>query len=167
MLTGCLTLLVFGFSAALTEVTGKDSNITSSKQQFFSASNSTTAAELEKSALTSSTCHHVIIELADDVSRFFHWYATTQCFCNASALYPSECLKDFLNLFSFDISNGYKMLDASGRPGPYILGGNFHITGSFDECLNIQGGLTQYCFLLFLPLVNDTSITFVKEWLNL
>ena len=52
------------------------------------------------------------------------------------------------------------MLDASGRPGPYILGGNFYITGSFDECLNIEGGLTQYCFLLFLPLVNDTLITF-------
>ena len=162
MLAGCLTIMVFGFSAELTEVTGKDSHIPSSKQQFFSASNSTAAAEVEKSALTSSTCHPVIIELADDVSRFFRQYATTQHFRNASTLYPSECLMDFLNLFSSerDISKGYKMLDASGRPGPYILGGNFHITGSFDECLNIEGGLTQYCFLLFLPLVNNTLITF-------
>ena len=162
MLASCLTLMVFGFSAALTEVTGKDSHIPSSKQQFFSASNSTTPAEVKKSPLTSSTCHHVTIELADGVSRFFRRYATTQHFRNASALYPSECLKDFLNLFSSerDISKGYKMLDASGRPGPYILGGNFHITGSFDECLNIEGGLTQYCILPFLPLVNDTSITF-------
>ena len=165
MLAGCLTIMVFSFSAALTEVPGKDSHIPSSKQQFFSASNSTGAAEIEKSALTSSTRRHVIIELADDVSHFFRQYATTQRFRNASTLYPNECLTDFLNLFSSkrDISKGYKMLDASGRPGPYILGGNFHITGSFDECLNIEGGLTQYCFLLFLPLVNDTLITFHEK----
>ena len=163
MLAGCLTLMVCSLSAELTEATDRSSHIRSFNQQFFFASNSTAAAEMENSALASSSCN-VLIDLADEVSHFFHCYKTRKHFHNASTLYPSECLVDFLSLFSSkgDISNGYKMLDASGRPGPYILGGNFHITGSFDECLNIEGGLTQYCILPLLPLVNNTPIKFHK-----
>ena len=161
ILVGCLTLMVCSLSAELTEATDRGNHIPSFNQQFFPASNSTAAAEVENSALASLSCK-VLIDLADEVSHFFRRYATTKHFRNASTLYPSECLMDFLSLFSSrgDISNGYKMLDASGRPGPYILGGNFHITGSFDECLNIEGGLTQYCILTLLPLVNNTPIKF-------
>ena len=163
ILVGCLTLMVCSLSAELTEATDRSSHIRSFNQQFFSASNSTAAAEMENSALASLSCN-ILIDLADEVSHFFHRYKTRKHFHNASTLYPSECLVDFLSLFSSkgDISNGYKMLDASGRPGPYILGGNFHITGSFDECLNIEGGLTQYCILTLLPLVNNTLIKFHK-----
>ena len=160
LLTGSLALLV---SAALAEMADRGSYISWSKEQFFFPSNSSSAAEVEKMALISSSSN-VIIDLADDVSRFFRWYATTQRFHNASTLYPSECLMDFLSLFSSegDSCKGYKVLDASGRPGPFILGGNFHITGSFDECLNIEGDLTQYCILPVIPLVNNTPIKFDK-----
>ena len=58
------------------------------------------------------------------------------------------------------------MLDASGRPGPFVLGGNFRITGSFDECLNIEGDLTQYCILPIVPLANNAPLKFGKKWLH-
>ena len=164
ILAACLTLMVCSLSAELTEATDRGSHkIPLFNQQFFSTSNSTTVAEVENSALASLSCN-VLINLADEVSHFFHRYTKPQHFRNASILYPSECLMDFLSLFSSegDISKGYKMLDSSGRPGPYILGGNFHISGSFDECLNIEGGLTQYCILPLLPLVNNTPIKFYK-----
>ena len=161
LLAGSLALLV---SAALAEMADRGSYILWSKEQFFSPYNSSSAAEVEKMAMTGSSSS-VVIDLADDVSRFFRWYATTQRFRNASSLYPSECLMDFLSLFSSegDSCKGYKVLDASGRPGPFVLGGNFHITGSFDECLNIEGDLTQYCILPLLPLVNNTPIKFDKN----
>ena len=161
ILAGCLTLMVCSLSAELTEATDRGSNIPLFNQQFFSTSNSTTTAEMENSALVSSNSN-ILIDLADEVSHFFRHYTTTKRFRNASTLYPSKCLMDFLSLFSSegDISKGYKMLDATGRPGPYILEGNFHITGSYDECLNIEGGLTQYCILPLLPLVNNIPIKF-------
>ena len=161
ILAGCLTLLVCSLSAELTEETDRGSHIPLFNQQFFSTSNSTATAEMENSALVSLNSN-ILIDLADEVSHFFRRYTTTERFRNASTLYPSECLMDFLSLFSSegDISKGYKMLDATGRPGPYILGGNFHITGSYDECLNIEGSLTQYCILPLLPLVNSTPIKF-------
>ena len=158
LLAGILALLVCCLSAAIAEVADRGSHIPWYKKKF---SNSTFALEVDKSALTILSCN-VVIDLADDVSRFFRRYAKTQRFRNVIALYPSKCLIDFLSLFSSkeDISNGYKLLDASGRPGPYILGGNFHITGSFDECQNIEGCMTQYCILPLLPLVNNTPIKF-------
>ena len=161
ILAGCLTLMVCSLSAELTEATDRGSHIPLFNQQFFSTSNSTATAEMENSALVSSNSN-ILIDLADEVSHFFRHYTTTERFRNASTLYLSKCLMDFLSLFSSekDISKGYKMLDATGRPGPYILGGNFHITGSYDECLNIEGGLTQYCILPLLPLVNNTPIKF-------
>ena len=161
LLAGSLALLV---SAALTEMADRGNYIPWSKENFFSPSNSSSAAEVEKMALTGSSSN-VVIDLADVVSHFFHQYATTQRFRNASSLYPSECLMDFLSLFSSegDSCKGYKVLDASGRPGPFVLGGNFHITGSFDECLNIEGDLTQYCILPVVPLVNNTPIKFGNE----
>ena len=161
LLTGSLALLV---SAALTEMADRGSYISWPKENFFSPSNSSSAAEMEKMALNGSSSI-VVIDLADDVSHFFRRYATTQRFRNASSLYPSECLIDFLSLFSSkgDSCKGYKVLDASGRPGPFVLGGNFRITGSFDECLNIEGDLTQYCILPVVPLVNNTPIKFGNE----
>ena len=106
ILAACLTLMVCSFSAELTEATDRGShNIPLFNQQFFSTSNSTTVAEMENSALASLSCN-VFIDLADEVSHFFHRYTTHI----ASTLYPSECLMDFLSLFSSkgDISKGYK-----------------------------------------------------------
>ena len=166
LLAASLLLLVCRLSAALVEATDQDSRISWSKDQLFSTSNFTSTAQVENSVLITSSSSNIIVDLADDVSTFFRRYVTTESFHNASALYSSRCLMDFSSLFSSsseeDTCKGYKMLDASGRPGQYILGGNFHITGSFDECLNIKGGLTQYCLLLVLPLLNNTPIKFDK-----
>ena len=166
LLAASLLLLVCRLSAALVEATDQDSRISWSKDQLFSTSNFTSTAQVENSVLITSSSSNIIVDLADDVSTFFRRYVTTESFRNASALYSSRCLMDFSSLFSAspegDTCKGYEMLDASGRPGQYILGGNFRITGSFDECLNIKGGLTQYCILPVLPLLNNTPIKFDK-----
>ena len=65
-LAGSLALLV---SAALPEMADRGSYIPWSKEQFFFPSNSSSAAEVEKMALNGSNSY-VIINLADDVSRF-------------------------------------------------------------------------------------------------
>ena len=170
LLAASLLLLVCRLSAALVEAIDQDSRISWSKDQLFSTSNFTSTAQVENSVLITSSSSNIIVDLADDVSTFFHRYVTTESFHNASALYSSRCLMDFSSLFSSssegDTCKGYKMLDASGRPGQYILGGNFRITGSFDECLNIKDGLTQYYILPVLPLLNNTPIKFDKTILT-
>ena len=68
---------------------------------------------------------------------------------HAQGVGESQCQEDFSTLFKMkdgsNASKGTEALDALGKPGPYILQGNLHLTGSFDECLAIGEGLTQFC----------------------
>ena len=167
LLVGSLALLVC-LSAVLAEARDGGSHIPWAEPPFFSS----VSASFSSPALGDGSSRHLAY-LADHVSHFFRRYATTQRFRNVSALL--QCLADFQTLFLrkgnlMNVSKGYEVLDASGKPGPYILGGNLHITGSFDECLNIEGGLTQYCILPLVPLVNGvpiklgkTNVTFLTE----
>lgn len=69
----------------------------------------------------------------------------------------SQCFSDFESLFDIktvgNLTQGDVALDAMGKPGPYILQGNLRVTGSFDECLGIGSGLTQYCLLPIIPVI--------------
>ena len=64
----------------------------------------------------------------------------------------SQCQRDFAVMFNttddntvFQASKGTQAADAMGKPGPYILQGNIHFTGSYDECLAIGEGWTKFC----------------------
>ena len=102
-----------------------------------------------------------LVDVADLVSRAFRPDAT-QRLRNAAALKQDSCLTDFLILLgtndSKNVSKGEQVLDATGKPGSYILQGNLHITGSFDECLDIEGFVSHYCVFPLFPLVNNHTI---------
>ena len=95
----------------------------------------------------------------------------TQRACNDTS--PLQCECDFILMFqdkdAQNISKGERALDAFGKPGPYILEGNVRLTGSFDECLNIRGDMTQFCILPLVPFklesgqVDSTKITFLAD----
>ena len=81
----------------------------------------------------------------------------TQRYGRDGAAPSDQCGDDFAALFqemdAGNFSKGEMAVDAMGKPGSYILQGNLHITGSFDECLDIEGRLTQFCTLPLVPVV--------------
>jgi peptidoglycan/LPS O-acetylase OafA/YrhL len=52
----------------------------------------------------------------------------------------SQCSEDFQLVM-------LQALDAFGKPGPDIFGGNVHFAGSYDECLDIAKDFMKYCVL--------------------
>ena len=89
--------------------------------------------------------------------------------------YESQCLADFSTLFKlkdnntvFHASKGTQAVDALGKPGPNLLYGNLHFVGSFDECMDIGEGYTQFCVTsMNITLTFDPNITLLPFSLDI
>ena len=115
-------------------------------------------AGISRGATVDENAGRVLVSFSESFQRFL-----TQRFRNTSdgsAQEPppytayaneSQCLDDFTTLFdtpghnSLGLSLGDQAVDALGKPGSDILGGNMYMYGSYDECFDIGEDLVQYC----------------------
>ena len=113
-------------------------------------------AGISRGATVDENAGRVLMSFSESFQHFL-----TQRFRNTSdgsaqesppyTAYESQCLDDFTALFdtpghnSLGLSLGDQAVDALGKPGSDILGGNMYMYGSYDECLDIGEDLVQYC----------------------
>ena len=114
------------------------------------------AAGISRAATVDENAGRVFVSFSESFQRFLTQRFRSTLEGNAHdpppyTAYESQCLDDFTTLFntsgdnSLGLSLGDQAVDALGKPGSDILGGNMYMYGSYDECLDIGKDLVQYC----------------------